>query len=471
MLRCLIALVLIPCSVAQASERGAAQAEVDAWLKKKSLRGATIGVHLRDGETGETLAHHGADELLYPASGAKLLTTAAALSVLPSDRRWSTCVEVEERTLHLVGGGALALLEETLDDLADLGAEQAKEGSIERIVVHTGRHDPERLPPAFHMKRTDAGYRPRVGPAGSHYGQVEVTVEPHPEPGRQVRVKTVPSSSAVIVRVDARSVFERAPDTPELSVKASPGGSGRTRIDVRGAMVVDAKPRRHRKAFVDPDATTGYLLRDRLVQRGVKARRASVQVVSSLREVANPEAGCRATLSVAEAVRDINVWSNNFMAEGLLKELSSDLPRQPATWDGGRATAIEALHELGLEPGSFELVNGSGLYMATQVRPSAMTLLLHRMFAHPSLGSIYRDSLGVAGGDGWLKNRLKGKATLGRVRAKTGTLDEVVSLSGVVPRKSGGDLLFSIIINDVSADRTHALRRTIDRLVTRLANL
>ena len=143
----------------------------------------------------------------------------------------------------------------------------------------------------------------------------------------------------------------------------------------------------------------------------------------------------------------------------------------PCTWKRGVARVTATLQRLGLPRESFEFINGSGLYRATTVTARAMTTLLTAMASDPTKSAAFQRSLAVSGKPGTLQGRLIGKWTRGKIRGKTGTLDEVVSLSGYVPARRGRTLAFSVLVNGATPKRTGAIRRKIDRLVRQLARL
>ena len=60
---------------------------------------------------------------------------------------------------------------------------------------------------------------------------------------------------------------------------------------------------------------------------------------------------------------------------------------------------------------------------------------------------VYFSALPIAGVDGSLRNRMKGSAAAGNVRAKTGTLRWANSLSGYVTSAAGERLAFCIMLN------------------------
>jgi D-alanyl-D-alanine carboxypeptidase/D-alanyl-D-alanine-endopeptidase (penicillin-binding protein 4) len=77
----------------------------------------------------------------------------------------------------------------------------------------------------------------------------------------------------------------------------------------------------------------------------------------------------------------------------------------------------------------------------------------HRLF------EAYRNALPIAGVDGTLEKRMKGTAAAGNVRAKTGSLRYVFTMSGYVTTASGERLAFSIMLNNYyNAERSAALR-------------
>ncbi|MEO5666869.1 MAG: D-alanyl-D-alanine carboxypeptidase, partial [Bdellovibrionota bacterium] len=63
-------------------------------------------------------------------------------------------------------------------------------------------------------------------------------------------------------------------------------------------------------------------------------------------------------------------------------------------------------------------------------------------------------SLPIAGRDGTLKNRMHGTQAFGRLRGKTGSIDGVAAITGVVQSRGGELLAFSVMMNDDSKDGT-----------------
>ncbi|NDD05190.1 MAG: hypothetical protein EB078_09815 [Proteobacteria bacterium] len=120
----------------------------------------------------------------------------------------------------------------------------------------------------------------------------------------------------------------------------------------------------------------------------------------------------------------------------------------PGTLQKGVAAIQDIVEDLGFPKNSFSIVDGSGLTRSTQVTPKMIYQVL--LSAHQDFGMYpeFISSLGIAGEDGTLRNRIPGSDNQAPLRGKTGTLDGVSSLAGYVPSKDGELLAFAILLND-----------------------
>ncbi len=160
---------------------------------------------------------------------------------------------------------------------------------------------------------------------------------------------------------------------------------------------------------------------------------------------------------LSEIVHTINKVSQNLYSELLLRALGAQFKKR-----GNSKTGIlvikEYLSTIGINPDRFDMVDGSGLSRLNLITPKQITTLLSHMRRHPLSDSFY-NSLPIAGIDGSLKNRMIHSEAKGRVRAKTGYLGNVVSLSGYV-QSIDDELVFSIIGNNytVPTVMAHAIQ-------------
>ncbi|PKN54912.1 MAG: D-alanyl-D-alanine carboxypeptidase/D-alanyl-D-alanine-endopeptidase [Deltaproteobacteria bacterium HGW-Deltaproteobacteria-14] len=463
---------------ASASARGPAapaQATIDRWAADKALAGATVGVSVMCTRDGAVWGERNGDRLLVPASGTKLLVSAAALDLLPPDVAWPTSAHGVltaggriDGDLVIVGRGDPQLLPDDLEALADQLVAAGVHAVAGDLVVDTGCFDGGLLPPAFDMKVTDGSYRPSVSCAGSNYGAVRVVIKPGREVGAPVEVRVDPASDAVVVTSRAKTIAGKSDSG--LSATATDRDDGRTSLVVEGELGVKSRPVVVRKRVADPGLLTGAVLARFLDKRGI-AVAGQVRVDPGAHGAALPELASVASPTLADALHDMNTWSNNSMAETLFMHLGAGAAGEPATWARAQRAVADALLARGLPAEAFAIVNGSGLYEATRITPHAFAALLATFAGDDPKGAVFRASLAVAGESGTLEWRLRANATRGLVRAKTGTLDGVTSISGYVPAASGCLLAFAVLINDGGADDTSRLRRAADRLILSLARL
>ena len=168
----------------------------------------------------------------------------------------------------------------------------------------------------------------------------------------------------------------------------------------------------------------------------------------------SPQTPIRST-SLAEWIKVTNLRSHNWYADTLLSHI------------GGAQVARQALMDLGVNPGGFRIVDGSGLSRRNLASPKALVDTLRAMSLASNSG-VFRSSLPVAGVSGTLRNRLRRTPAQGIVLAKTGTLKGVRALSGYLNNRQYGPLIFSILVNQPGQSGS-VLIRGIDDIVTRLS--
>ena len=156
---------------------------INELLDRRFLRDAAISLHVRDlararRSTSEAL------RALNPASNVKLVTTAAALSILGPAHRYKTGSGrsspedgVIDGDLYLVGGGDPSLLTGDLYELASrlraMGVREIKGGVTVDISLGT-----DLLPPGYEQKDEFAAYRAPIGAASVNFNSFELRVGP-----------------------------------------------------------------------------------------------------------------------------------------------------------------------------------------------------------------------------------------------------------------------------------------------------
>ena len=133
-----------------------------------------------------------------------------------------------------------------------------------------------------------------------------------------------------------------------------------------------------------------------------------------------------------EIVTQMLLGSDNNTAELLLKELG----RQQAgagTFAAGQTAMVAILEEEGFDVSGVAVADGSGLATEDAVTCGFVLEILE----HEPTAEIIHDALPVAGRTGTLRRRFTTDDLAGRLRAKTGTLNQVTGLAGFVDTEDG----------------------------------
>lgn len=195
--------------------------------------------------------------------------------------------------------------------------------------------------------------------------------------------------------------------------------------------------------FADPAAGAATVLTDLLRQRGV-------QVDGEAGSGSSPggavEVAALASARVGELVSQMLRESDNGTAELLVKELGLVVRGEGST-AAGIAAVADALAALGLPTTGAVIADGSGLDRGNRLNCRLIQAVLSR--AEP--GGPLDAGLAVAGRTGTLTERFLAGPVGGRLRAKTGTLEGVTALAGYAEVRLGQALTFAYVANGIAS--------------------
>ncbi len=150
------------------------------------------------------------------------------------------------------------------------------------------------------------------------------------------------------------------------------------------------------------------------------------------------------------ALKDIlmlmNKNSENHLAEQLYVSIGA-IRAGHGGYKQTRAIEREFLKRAGVDLNGFYGADGCGLSEATRVSPEQLVQLLSYMATKPYF-QVFYDTLPVNGIDGTLKGRMTSVA--GKVHAKTGTINGVVTLAGYVTTAEKQTYVFAVLTNKTS---------------------
>jgi D-alanyl-D-alanine carboxypeptidase/D-alanyl-D-alanine-endopeptidase (penicillin-binding protein 4) len=169
------------------------------------------------------------------------------------------------------------------------------------------------------------------------------------------------------------------------------------------------------------------------VTGGVRAGRADADAFP-LAAVTSPTLGT--------IVRTMDLQSDNFTAELLLKELGA-VAADRGTSAAGAAIVMRQLAAADVPLAGVRIADGSGLSRLDRLTPNALVAILEAAWATPQIRGRFVAALPVAGVSGTLHDRMRRPPARGNVVAKTGTTREASALSGYVR----GRYVFAVLQN------------------------
>jgi D-alanyl-D-alanine carboxypeptidase/D-alanyl-D-alanine-endopeptidase (penicillin-binding protein 4) len=290
---------------------------------------------------------------------------------------------------------------------------------------------------------------------------IGIRVEPGLSTNQPVSVATVPRTSFVTIHNEGVTTEARS-DSLFISRTSR---DGENLISVGGTISILDSVHIEELSIRNPEEFFLNLLAERLTNQGM------VVVTKGLAKVG--ELG-QPSMVLSRPLRDViislNKESDNLCAEVLLKTLGGEMMGTPGTSENGALALSRFLAQIGIDTSDVVIADGSGVSRYNLTTSSAIVEVLKAMYAEPWHFDLFYDSLPIAGVDGTLLERMKGTTAEGNLRAKTGTLSGVSSLSGYVRTADNELLAFSIVMENFPSGAKD-YREVQDKIGVLLSNL
>lgn len=430
-------------------------------MNEPNLKGAIAGISIRSAKSGEILYQHAGDIRLRPASNLKLITAASALSALGENYQFTTEILTDGKlvgnkltgNLYLRGKGDPTLLLEDLDVLAKKVKNSGIDVIFGNVIADDTWYDDERY--SIDLTWSDETYYYGSAVSGltvspnKDYdsGTLILKVSPGKKAGSKAGISIQPSNNYVKIINNAKTGTKE--EKKDINIIRE---HGKNVITIEGTMPVHANTIQEWMTVWEP---TGYALdvfKQSLAKQGI-------HVIGTEGIAKTPDSAALLATDLSIPLKELLVpfmkLSNNGHGETLVKEMGR-VRYGEGSWEKGINVVKEELRKIGVDPGNMVVRDGSGISHVNLVSANDISKLLYSVqtqtwFPH------FLDSLPVAGNSerlvgGSLRYRMKNQEMAGKVKAKTGTITTVSSLSGYIKTRSGEDLIFSILLNNLMND-------------------
>jgi D-alanyl-D-alanine carboxypeptidase/D-alanyl-D-alanine-endopeptidase (penicillin-binding protein 4) len=413
-------------------------------LKQLQKSGTQVSAQIVNLTNTRKILEVGEDRALNPASSIKLFTAYTALKRLGINYQFKTDVyQSKDGAICVKGSGDPSFVMEDMYLLIEALKRKGVDSYSGKITLDATAFDDEYYPEDRSDQNSERAYNSPIAGLNFNYNTISVFVNPTKK-GEKARIGL--DFPFDFVQVNGKVMTGGSTD-----VTWSKQGESKSKNDIEvvtlgGKISEDADEWRKPFRLRDPARGWGQAMSKLFATLGVNATgKVSVQ-----------EGTCTGTpiythtsKPLSFIVQLMDKYSNNFIADSLVKALDHEVNRHPGTAVGGMKFIRDEMKKIGIDSTSKgrSLVAGSGLTLDNRMSASDfITLLKHVHQEKLYLPEMFA-SLPIAGLDGTLRKKYLRSEVEERLRGKTGTLSGVQSLVGVYPTKDGEWIGIAIITN------------------------
>jgi D-alanyl-D-alanine carboxypeptidase/D-alanyl-D-alanine-endopeptidase (penicillin-binding protein 4) len=447
---------------------------IDDILQDSSLQQTRTGLKIVSLETGQIMYSRNSQQLFHPASNMKMLTTATALKRLGPNFKFETVLycdtgavsdSVISGNLYLKGYGNPDLttddLRRIVHDLKSIGIRYIRGN----LICDESYFDDLHLGNGWMWDDASDWYWAPISALTANDNCVGITVKPGNRIGQPLLVTLEPATA--YMKIENRGTTLAPGDTLNrklFKVKRKWKKPENT-IVIEGGLTINESPKSFDIDVMGAALYTGTLFAELLQDQ-------NIILDGNIEEGVVPDTNTvlvqHKSAPLSWAVFNTNKISDNLSAECILKTIGAEEKGVPGTAEKGISAIYQYLAEIGVDSSTYKLADGSGVSRYNIITPDLIINLLEDMHSDFSIQAEFKNSLPIAGIDGTIENRMKDSAAEGKLRAKTGSLSGVSTLSGYTTTADNELLAFSIIMEHfvVPTNQIRSIQDTIGALIS-----
>lgn len=410
--------------------------------------GVNLGIVVVDLTTGTTLYKRNANRAFVPASNMKLFSDAAALMALGPDYRFKNQLSTDAQILsgqslqgnlylHLSGDPSF-----NHERLAHLLAALKKWGVKKvqgNVIIDSSLAVVDSYAPGSAVKDRLYGYGAPVAPVIIDANRLVATVNPGAQVGDVGIVETTDHSGSITISNQIKTQGKASHCAVSLMMDKE------NHLTARGCVELGQWAIQEKMAVQNPLRYAQGSIRKQLAKQGITLEG---QILLGAAPKGTLWLASDYSKSITQLMADTLKPSDNLYADSLFLHAAAKLHGQVVNWDQAKIIMKQFVQEqTGISMSQAVLTDGSGLSRQDLLTPEQTVRLLQFLFERFPLSYEYISALPISGRDGTLQKRFKNPDQRDLVRAKTGTMTGIVSLSGYMSTKNRHTLGFAMYIN------------------------
>lgn len=407
-----------------------------------------MSISVVDLNTGEQLYQRNADRVLIPASNMKIFSEAAALMVLGPDYRFQRQLSTDATSLE---GGALngsvflslpgdpsftsAELNELLANLSNWGVKRITGNIV--LVNNNASADP--YPPGRDPRDMPHSYGAPITPIIIDENRLSFIVNPGQKPNDPALVEV--SAPADVIKVNNSVKTSEKANLSAIGYKLDSDNQ----LITSGAIGSETWALEKQIAILNPLRYAEDLVKHSLKEQNITL---GGNVIQGSQPTSVVVLASQKSKPLNQLMADTLKPSDNVFADSLFLHTANILNGSPINWLQANTVVKRFLEQqTGVNLNQAVLVDGSGLSKQDRVSAKQTVDLLSYIYTHFPITYEFIAALPISGQDGTLQRRFNAATQQGLVRAKTGTMTGILSLSGYLSAANGHTLAFAIYIN------------------------
>lgn len=407
-----------------------------------------MSISVVDLNTGEHLYERNASRALIPASNMKLFSEAAALMALGPDYRFQRQLSTDAKTLDngiLNGSIYLTLpgdpsftsksLAELLSFLTPWGIQEITGNVV--LVNKNASVDP--YPPGRDPRDKTKSYGAPITPIILDENSLTFIVNPGSQANEPASVEVNAPNGVITVNNSVKTSAKQ--NLSAIGYKLDMDNH----LTTTGAIGTGTWAMETKIAIQNPLLYAQDFIKAQLTEKQIKL---DGNVVPGNLPANTVILGSQTSEPLKQLMADTLKPSDNVFADSLFIHTASQIFGSPVNWVQANTITKQFLQQqTGVNLTDAILMDGSGLSKQDRVTAEQTVELLSHIYTHFPITYEFIAALPIAGYDGTLQKRFNNTSQQGLVRAKTGTMTGILSLSGYLSAANGHTLAFAMYIN------------------------
>ncbi len=421
-------------------------------LLNNELPSVEKGLVVVNAKTGKLLYEKNANKAFTPASGLKLFTSMAAVYYLGPSYRFNTTLSVSPNKikngvlygnvyLKFTGDPSLKItdLERMLMTLKSKGIKQINGN----VIIDNKRFRAPFYAPGWTQDSVPWAFSAPITAVILNQNKVRIKLLPSKTIGQRVKVEPGKYVKYINLAHYINTVsYQHGLHNCSLVINTN----DKNKLTLGGCWPVGV-PGWQAFSIKHPTLFAERVVRHFLIKEKIKLNGG---VITGIQPKVAKAILTRRSKKLKVFLKKVLKDSSNVYTESILKTMGYRRTRRGTFLEGSNAVKAIDGYLTDIDFDKARIVDGSGQSRYDLITPHQMTRLLQVIYTNKKLNKYIIPALPISGVDGTLEYRMTSEDMRNKVKAKTGSMTGVSTLSGYLKTNNGKTLIFTMMMNHIA---------------------